>query len=68
MQILEGKMKSISVTNASVIATANPGCLLQLAAGARLYGEGQRVAHVVELLDEAYGAFDKQSLESMSHS
>ncbi len=63
MQILEGKMKSISLTNASVIATANPGCLLQLSAGARLYGDGQRVAHVVELLDEAYGSFDKQTSE-----
>jgi glycolate oxidase iron-sulfur subunit len=37
-----------------VIATANPGCLLQLQAGVRLHGKGQRVAHVVELLDEAY--------------
>ncbi len=39
---------------AGVIATANPGCILQLRAGARLYGSGQRVVHVVELLDEAY--------------
>jgi hypothetical protein len=28
--------------------------MLQLSAGARLYGKGQRVAHVVEVLDEAY--------------
>jgi glycolate oxidase iron-sulfur subunit len=37
-----------------VIVTANPGCMIQLAAGARLYGKGQRVAHVVQILDQAY--------------
>jgi glycolate dehydrogenase iron-sulfur subunit len=54
MDILRSKMASVSLTKASVIATANPGCMLQLEAGARLYGAGQRVAHVVEVLDEAY--------------
>ncbi|HEX3681917.1 MAG TPA: heterodisulfide reductase-related iron-sulfur binding cluster [Bryobacteraceae bacterium] len=57
MQILRHKMESIGLTGASLILTANPGCMLQLAAGARLYGTGQRVAHVVEVLDEAYAAF-----------
>jgi len=28
--------------------------MLQLQAGARLHGKGQRVAHVVEILDQAY--------------
>jgi len=54
MQILERKMESVNSTGAEVIATANPGCILQLRAGARLHGKGQRVVHVVELLDEAY--------------
>ncbi len=54
MQILEKKMTSVNSTGAQVIATANPGCLLQLRAGAALHGHGQRVVHVVELLDEAY--------------
>ena len=54
MQILQHKMSSMAATKASLIVTANPGCMLQLAAGARLYGNGQRVAHVVEVLDEAY--------------
>jgi glycolate oxidase iron-sulfur subunit len=52
--ILRKKMDAVNGTGADVIATANPGCMLQLRAGARLYGRGQRVAHVVELLDEAY--------------
>jgi glycolate oxidase iron-sulfur subunit len=52
--ILRKKMESIESTGAEIIATANPGCMLQLRAGAALYGRSQRVAHVVELLDEAY--------------
>ena len=62
MQILEHKMEYVEETKASIIATANPGCMLQLAAGARLYGEGQRVIHVVELLDESYRKGDRASV------
>jgi glycolate oxidase iron-sulfur subunit len=54
MQILAHKMESVNSTGAEIIATANPGCLLQLQAGVRLHGSGQRVMHVVEILDEAY--------------
>ena len=54
MALLEKKMESINSTGADVIVTANPGCMLQLQAGARLHGKGQRVAHVVEILDQAY--------------
>jgi len=54
MQILAGKMEAVNATGAGIIATANPGCLLQLEAGVRLHGNRQRVMHVVELLDEAY--------------
>jgi len=54
MEILERKMASVNQTGAAVIATANPGCVLQLRAGVNLHGKGQRVVHVVELLDEAY--------------
>lgn len=54
MSLLEKKMGDANGTKAPVIATANPGCMLQLRAGAAKFGQGQRVAHVVELLDEAY--------------
>ena len=56
MSLLEKKMESVNATAAGIIVTANPGCMLQLAAGARLHGRGQRVAHVIEILDEAYRA------------
>jgi glycolate oxidase iron-sulfur subunit len=54
MRILKSKMEYANTTQADVIATANPGCMLQMAAGARLFGRKQRVVHVIELLDEAY--------------
>jgi glycolate oxidase iron-sulfur subunit len=54
MRILKTKMEHVNSTRANVIATANPGCMLQLTAGTRLFGDNQRVVHVVELLDEAY--------------
>jgi glycolate oxidase iron-sulfur subunit len=54
MQILKHKMESVNGTKAEIVATANPGCMLQLQAGVRLHGSGQRVMHVVEVLDLAY--------------
>jgi glycolate oxidase iron-sulfur subunit len=54
MQILEHKMETVNATGATIIATANPGCMLQLQAGVRMHGKSQRVVHVVELLDAAY--------------
>ncbi|MBI4876339.1 MAG: 4Fe-4S dicluster domain-containing protein [Acidobacteria bacterium] len=54
MSLLEKKMAAAATTGADLILTANPGCLLQLRAGAKMFGRGQRVAHVVEILDESY--------------
>ncbi len=57
MQILERKMEMANTVPAEVIATANTGCMIQLRAGVAQHGKGQRVAHVVEILDEAYRAY-----------
>jgi glycolate oxidase iron-sulfur subunit len=54
MSLLKQKMEYVNATEAGVIAASNPGCMLQLRAGVRKFGRGQRVAHVVEILDEAY--------------
>jgi glycolate oxidase iron-sulfur subunit len=53
LEILDRKMECVAQTKAGVIATANPGCILQLRAGAAMYKTGQEVLHVVELLDRA---------------
>jgi glycolate oxidase iron-sulfur subunit len=54
MQVLQSKMASVNASKAERIATANPGCMLQLQAGVKRFGRGQRVFHVIEILDEAY--------------
>ena len=61
MALLKKKMDSVNATGAPVIAASNPGCMLQLRAGVRKFGQGQRVAHVVEILDEAYRAAELKS-------
>ena len=55
LALLEEKMEMARQTGAGVIVTANPGCLLQMRAGAKIHGTGQEVWHVVELLDRALG-------------
>lgn len=52
--LLERKLNHIESTGAGIVATANPGCLLQLINGAKARGLGLRVAHPVSLLAEAY--------------
>lgn len=54
MDVLRSKMAGVNASGARRIATANPGCMLQLQAGVKRFGKGQRVAHVIEILDEAY--------------
>lgn len=53
-QLLFRKLKHIRTTGATVVATANSGCLLQLINGARRDALPVRVAHPVTLLAEAY--------------
>jgi glycolate oxidase iron-sulfur subunit len=53
-QLLERKLKHIRATGAEVVATGNPGCLLQLINGARQQGWTLRVAHPITLMAEAY--------------
>jgi glycolate oxidase iron-sulfur subunit len=53
LALLRKKMEDVNATGAERIVTANPGCMLQLRAGVERWGRGQRVSHVVEILDEA---------------
>ena len=53
-QLLKRKVDHILSTRAEVVATGNPGCLLQLINGCRERGLELRVAHPVTLLAEAY--------------
>ena len=56
MRVLDEKMTNVKATNADMIVSANPGCMLQLQAGCERYDYPAEVAHVIDLLDQAYGA------------
>jgi glycolate oxidase iron-sulfur subunit len=50
------KIGNIEATGATIVATANPGCALQVTAGLRAAGVQASVKHIVELLDQAYSS------------
>jgi len=52
--ILSDKIDKVQATGAKLLATANPGCHMQLGAGVRMFNANCKVIHVVELLDESY--------------
>jgi glycolate oxidase iron-sulfur subunit len=53
-QLLDRKLRHIAAARPDVIATGNPGCLLQLGWGVRRAGLRAAVVHPVALLDRAY--------------
>ncbi|MHB8519612.1 MAG: (Fe-S)-binding protein [Limisphaerales bacterium] len=57
-ELLQRKLKHIRATRAGIVATGNPGCLLQIINGARDASLPLRVVHPVTLLAEAYRASD----------
>ena len=57
--LLKSKMTEINATSAEQVCSANPGCMVQLDAGLRLFGDRktektERTLHTIELLDESY--------------
>jgi len=54
MKVLDEKMEYVALVKPEIVATANVGCMLQLAAGVRRKGLNIEVKHVIELLDQAY--------------
>jgi glycolate oxidase iron-sulfur subunit len=52
--VLEEKLRNIQATGAKILVTGNPGCQMQIGAGAILSGMDLTVCHPVELLDESY--------------
>ncbi len=52
--ILERKMNHIAETDADIVATGNPGCLLQIQLGIQKRGLSMKAMHPVNLLDYAY--------------
>jgi glycolate oxidase iron-sulfur subunit len=48
------KLKNILSTGASVVVTANAGCLLQIQREARVQGHVLSIVHPMDLLDMSY--------------
>ena len=53
-EILDDKIESIKESRADTVATANPGCIMQIGAGVLMSGMDVDVIHPVEILDAAY--------------
>jgi glycolate oxidase iron-sulfur subunit len=53
-RVLKEKLDHIRETEASILATGNPGCQMHIGAGASLSGMKLRVCHPIELVDQAY--------------
>jgi glycolate oxidase iron-sulfur subunit len=53
-RLLERKMRHIQSTSAATVATANPGCILQLQHGARQRRWPLEITHPISLLADSY--------------
>ena len=56
-RLAQRKVDNVLAAEPTVIATANPGCALQVAAGLRKAGRPIPIKHLVQLLDESYDAY-----------
>ena len=54
LRLLDDKMASIAGTGANVVATGNPGCMIQIQYGTERDNAPIEVKYVTDLLDEAY--------------
>ncbi|MDG2382032.1 MAG: (Fe-S)-binding protein [Pirellulaceae bacterium] len=53
-QLAQRKLANILSTKASLVITANAGCLLQIAKEARIEGQPLRLLHPMDILDRSY--------------
>jgi glycolate oxidase iron-sulfur subunit len=53
-QVLSSKLDALNALDADVIATANPGCIMQIGAGQLRSRAPRPVVHPIELLDLSY--------------
>lgn len=53
-QLLDRKVGNIQTTEADVVVTSNPGCLMQIRAGLQQHGLSIQAMHTIDLLAEAY--------------
>jgi glycolate oxidase iron-sulfur subunit len=54
-RLLERKLRNIETSGARIVAAANPGCLMQIRAGAMRSGASCEIEHPLDLLARAHG-------------
>jgi glycolate dehydrogenase iron-sulfur subunit len=54
--VLSAKLDRVAETRAPLVATGNPGCMMQIGAGLIRAGSSARAVHPVDLLDASYAA------------
>jgi glycolate oxidase iron-sulfur subunit len=53
-EVLDRKVSSILASDPDIIATGNPGCIMQIGAGLAVAGSKLSVVHPIEILDRSY--------------
>jgi len=64
LRLQRRKVENALAVEPQIVATANPGCALQVANGLRAVGSKVAVKHIVELLDASYAAYKPTSRAS----
>ena len=54
--VLDRKLGNIALAAPDLVATGNPGCLMQIGAGLLRHGSAARAVHPIDLLDASYRA------------
>ena len=57
-RVLDDKLEDIAGTGATIVATSNPGCTMQIEGGLRRQLPSVKAMHVIELLDRSYRAWE----------
>lgn len=66
-QLSERKIAHIRATSATIVATGNSGCSMQIVSGAQAAGLDIEVLHPVQLMYRAYRALDTSEIEAATH-
>jgi glycolate oxidase iron-sulfur subunit len=54
LEVLDRKVESILAADPDIVATGNPGCIMQIGAGLAAAGSSVSVVHPIEILDRSY--------------
>jgi glycolate oxidase iron-sulfur subunit len=65
MDLMNWKMDRVAATGAQIVASANPGCAMQIMYGIRQRGLAMEVAHPVDLLDRSYRGVRRATVAGM---